>query len=686
MILLLLINLLLGVTVTIWVAGLFHPKTISGFLLSWCTLFTSLIFITEILLGLVGALGFYNLLAVHAALFLLSIVYARRKRARLSYANISKIDLGGFIKDKPLLLISSLLIGFILVKSFLVLQRPPFGWDPLIDHLAFPAYWIHKKTIINPMVVFGEPAPSYYPISSELFYLWFMLPLSSSFIADLGQVFFFILAGLAAYGICKRLNMSNTVSLCAGIVFMFMPSMFRQISMPMNDVMMPAYFLTAVYFILALRGDTNIKNLILCGLASGVFFGIKTSSIFYIAFLVLFLPIVLRGRLPFKKIVWYVVLFFILVIAIGGYKYIQNFILAGNPLYPAKVKLFGTAIFKGVEDFSGDVFKLKNDVDFENYLFHQQLGVQLVLFTVIGTFFSLPLYILKNRQRAIDAGVCYLLVLPLLIFLTFYFAIPFRCPRYLFIFIALGCISFFYILNTLKVSAKLIKIVALISVLISIAEISKYGELISSLSLSLLLFLGLYYKRGELARVIKNAKTVIIIFVTFFISLLFIEQDYIKNSYDRYIIGYHWEKLGIEGWKWINDNTNGNRIAYTGIGAFYPLYGVKLKNTVEYISINDKKPYLHSYADGSYLFDGDSQKFFKSLQEEGNYRENPDYVSWYKNLKENKIEYLYVSDLYFSKKFPIEDEWANSHSDIFKLVFSNPQVHIYEVHYGNEKR
>ena len=225
----------------------------------------------------------------------------------------------------------------------------------------------------------------------------------------------------------------------------------------------------------------------------------------------------------------------------------------------------------------------------------------------------------------------------------------------------------------------------LISILISISEISKYMELISSLVLAVLIFLLLRYKGIRVPRVLKNIKTIALCFIAVFILLLTLEKKYIENYYAGYRVGYHWESELIDGWEWMDANTTGSKIAHTANCATYPLYGARLKNSVEYISVNDKEPYLHSYPDGSYYFDGDSQKFFKSLENKGNYRENPNYNVWLANLRKKEIEYLFISDLYFSKRFPIENEWAYNNREVFELVFSNPRTRIYKVNYGNQK-
>ena len=97
------------------------------------------------------------------------------------------------------------------------------------------------------------------------------------------------------------------------------------------------------------------------------------------------------------------------------------------------------------------------------------------------------------------------------------------------------------------------------------------------------------------------------------------------------------------------------------------MFGEKLKNDVEYVSVNEKKIMPYNKPDGLY-------------------RKEKNYSAWFNNLKNDKVNYLFVALPFFSNKesndpseFPIEDKWALEHPELFRLVYKNSLAHIYLV-------
>jgi hypothetical protein len=157
-----------------------------------------------------------------------------------------------------------------------------------------------------------------------------------------------------------------------------------------------------------------------------------------------------------------------------------------------------------------------------------------------------------------------------------------------------------------------------------------------------------------------------------FVSLSYLNEKYNREEFERYPYLFIKAEIGQRdtgfAWQWLNENTKvGMRIAYTGKSEFYPLFGERIKNDVFYISVNDKPAMPHLYPDGLY-------------------RKNKDFKAWRKNLKEAKIDILFIGlphDINNESdditKFPIEDEWARSDKTEFKLIFENSKARIYSV-------
>jgi hypothetical protein len=166
----------------------------------------------------------------------------------------------------------------------------------------------------------------------------------------------------------------------------------------------------------------------------------------------------------------------------------------------------------------------------------------------------------------------------------------------------------------------------------------------------------------------KNLTTIrlrIALAFIFIISVVFLNLKYNNEAASRYPLLFYGKEakekdVGL-AWQWIYKNTSGGkRIAYTGRGEFYPLFGQGLVNDVFYVSVNDKFPLAHHYPDGLY-------------------RKEKDEATWLNNLKKKNVELLFVYLPHEENIFPIENDWAEKNKDKFKLVFENSKVKIFSV-------
>ena len=152
-----------------------------------------------------------------------------------------------------------------------------------------------------------------------------------------------------------------------------------------------------------------------------------------------------------------------------------------------------------------------------------------------------------------------------------------------------------------------------------------------------------------------------VISISLFCLFTMLNGKYEREEYDRYVKFYR-EKDVAMGWKWLNDSTDqGKRIAYIGRPETYPLFGSKLKNDVFYVSINDKPVSLVDF--GS----------------DGQYRKEKSYAAWLKNLRDNRVDLIFIYQDHYEPVFPIEDQWAMQDPGSFKLVYSNPKIRVYSL-------
>lgn len=642
-------------------------------LVLWFVLYFAQIVLTELILGIFGALYLHNLIILNAAILI--FVWLAAKKKKVSFSLPQKDLFSEFLTDKPARFGLAVLAGFFLAKTLINLWNPPFGWDSLNYHFTFPVEWLKNGNLDMPITVSDDPSPPYYPINGSLFYLWHIFPFRNVFIADLGQVPFFILSLLCVYAICRKIELERKISFLAALLFLLIPNFFKQLEVAYVDVMVAGLFLATVNCLFLLNKEFSVKNCVFYGLALGLLIGTKTVALPYAVLLfVPFLYFVFRNIKRANLL--FLALF--LIIVFGGFTYIRNFIQAGNPLYPLDLKIMGRVIFKGVEDRAMYVAHLRpGDYSLGKMLFHEGLGIQSLFFILPGMFLVLALAFLKKRKD-LNFNFIYFLLLPALVYLVYRFIIPLANVRYLYPLLGIGIILGFYSVKLVNIPEKALKIIAVICFLASASEIASHGELIAALVLSA----GLFFLRSKKIRLsMPAAAALIFIFAAAFGAL---NRDYEKNEFARYIKMEEYSGFwpdATRAWKWLNDNTSGNNIAYIGRPVPFPLYGSNFKNNVFYVSVNKTEPAkLHYFSGSHYSWGYDFLSLHRNLEEKGNYRSAADYYDWISNLFHRRIDYLFIYSLHQTKdiEFPLEDNWAKANPDIFRPVFTNETIHVYK--------
>jgi hypothetical protein len=176
--------------------------------------------------------------------------------------------------------------------------------------------------------------------------------------------------------------------------------------------------------------------------------------------------------------------------------------------------------------------------------------------------------------------------------------------------------------------------------------------------------------------------------------------DYLDTTSPYIRSGY------LESWQWVSENISNATIAYTGINLPYPLTGERLTNRVVYVNIDGRArwrfhDYDRAFRSGRFVPDpprlAESSGELMPVAQRAGPRDDalrPRYErmhgnrdAWVFNLESTRVRYLFVAMLsayeidyvwHNERGFPIEDEWALADPGRFRLVYTNPQVHIYE--------
>lgn len=644
-------------------------------------LYISQIISTELVLGIAGILTLKNLILSNIVIMAVLSFLARDKSSSFN-SDTLKDSFKNLLSDKILFFAFCVIFTFGAVKIFINLINPPFGWDSLNYHFTFAVEWLKHGNLNNPITVFDDPSPTYYPINGSLYYLWLMLPLKNVFLADLGQIPFFILAVTCVYSIARKINLSREYSCFAAMLYLLIPNFFKHMQLAYVDAMVAALFLCAVNALFLLSKEFSLKNAILFSVSTGLFLGTKTIALPYS--ILLFIPFIYFSSRSLKKI-YIPVISLLIIVALGGFSYIRNLIETGNPLYPFDLNLFGRNIFKGVmtKAVYSAHFRIQ-DYAFGKMFFHEGLGLQTLIFFLPGIILSLPVTWKKNKKQ-LDFFSVYFLFLPVLLYLIYRFIIPLANTRYLYAGLGLGMILGSYVYEKLKTPKPLINTLILICVISSMAELAKRTELIISVILSIALFASVPLIMRQIKKYDFSNKRKLALIICAILTLVFLEHNYVKNEFPRYqkMVKYSgfWPDAA-KAWDWLNNNTRRNNIAYAGRPVPFPLYGTNFKNKVYYVSVNATEPAkLHFFPDSRYFWDADFLNMHKNFEAIGNYRGFADADIWLFNLLEKRIDYLFIYSLHQTKEleFPIEDTWAKNKPEIFNLDFSNETIHIYKI-------
>jgi len=667
----------------------FSFQGVTDSLLAYAVLFYAQIIAIVVSLGIFKLLSLNNILIVNF-LILFFVWFIVRRQRNYSFRG----DLDAFIaqvrnsavNDKIIFSCLALILGFAVVKIAVNLVNPPFGWDDLNYHFTFAVEWFKSGTLVTPIVVSDYPAPSYYPLNGSFIFFWLLLPFKNVFLADLGQVPFYIIVFLAIYSIGKKAGLSRRYSIYAAILLLLVPNYFKQIRIAYVDVMVAGFFLLALNFLASLRKDFNLKNVLLVGLSTGLLIGTKLIVIphaliitFY--FLGLGYFVLVRDKL-YLRFFWSVVIFGLAVLATGGFSYIRNFVMTANPLYPLQVKIFGTTLFKGV--LGGEFINNENGAfALGKFLFHEGVGAGFILYVIPGLILAVTGLIKKKSARS--PFLWFLFIIIAALYLVYRFGVGVANVRYLYPWFAVCFILAVWGIFTFRIPEKIVRFGLIICALASVAEFARHKELIFSFILSFILLIVFFYiNKIKRFLLVRPAVTFFVFFIFGAFLLQYLYLDYSKNEFKRYKLSKKdsgfWPEA-IDGWIWLDQNTDGNNIAYVGRPVPFPLYGTKLKNNVFYVSVNTGAPYLHAYKDAWYSCGGGYENFHNVLMEENNYRGKADYNIWLKNLKNKNTDFLFVYSLHQIKAvdFPIEDGWAKSRPETFSPVFTNNTIHVYKI-------
>ena len=204
---------------------------------------------------------------------------------------------------------------------------------------------------------FGESAAPYFPAVGDLWFTWLMIGWGGDRLARVGQAPFLLLAGLAAFALCRRLGASRGASLVAMSWFVTCTPFFVfSFEANVDTLMVAGYLLAAHFFVRYALGDDGLGALVLAALGAGLSIATKAPGIVFVTPLIALGAVlaVWKGRGVAGKLLSLATVV-LTPLTVAGFWWGRNFWLTGNPLYPLIWwQFFGEGLAGGLVRSGGD--------------------------------------------------------------------------------------------------------------------------------------------------------------------------------------------------------------------------------------------------------------------------------------------------------------------------------------------
>ena len=318
------------------------------------------IYYTSLYVLLLGSVSLLNPYIFIVVSFVVGVALVRYFSERISlmladYKNYFGQVVHAILSKKWCYAFLGVVIFLLTIRTVLLtLYWPPYIYDVINYHLPKVADWIQYQKIF---MLETAVSRAFWPANFELFQTWFLLFLHHDVIVEFAGVPFYILATISVFVICRSLYIGRRLSLFTALLYATTPSVVFFSICGKNDISVAAIYLFILAILLDFRkyGQFLKSRLVVIFMALNLAIGTKPIIVFILPGLLLIglWSLMWHGRDkswrnegsevsgPFLTLS--VCSGFIL----GGYWYIRNIIVYGNPFYPAGFSFLGKLLYKG---------------------------------------------------------------------------------------------------------------------------------------------------------------------------------------------------------------------------------------------------------------------------------------------------------------------------------------------------
>ncbi len=649
------------------------------------------------------------------------------------------------VNDEPFGWSATIAIGLILSVAFLFGVPSLFSAvkvvsDGPIYHLYFAARWWKAGGLILVAAPFGENAATYFPANGDLWFTWLMTVWGGDALARVGQAPFLLVAGATAFATARLLGAGRTSSIVATCWFLSSTPLLLFSFEPNVDTIFIAGYLLAVYFFLRYAIANGGPDALAMGaLAAGIALGTKPTAIVFVPPMLLLVIVgLLAGEGSRRDRVARAAIVAILPVATGGYWFLRDLWLTGNPLYPLDLRVMGQTIFSGWygrEAMRWSAYYLP--IGRLSALGDTVLAILDPRMSLIWLAAILGGWAVANpRTRSVRGWITLLAMGAVANILLYWLAIPYRTQqRFMLHGIGLAVVPLAAMLDRsqwLRVLSTILLVVHLTTpqgwpIGDRDSEIPwDLDPIIPNAVSSLLVpFPGMKSAggAGNPATVPMVRSLILALIVTMILAVRAWQGSWSGRKIgDRsrrgrlaaalaitaLAMGIGWAEVGgraldprfrfyppfrdfYAGWQALDhaSGARGVRVAYAGTNIPYYLLGQRLRNEVRYVNVDSHRDWLlHDYhrearVQGAGLWPNSRP---------GWDRIHPDYTAWLANLDAERIQLLVVTranpdegphNVADAEGFPIERRWADEHADRFHPLYGraerDPWFRLYRV-------
>jgi hypothetical protein len=608
--------------------------------------------------------------------------------------------------------------------------------DGPIYHLYFAARWWKAGRLFLVASPFGESAATYFPANGDAWFAWLMATWGGDGLAKIGQVPFLILACLAAYGSARSLGAGRSASAVATCWFASStPLLIFSFEPNVDTIFVAGYLIAGFFFLRASRGCGDTAAYCLGALAAGAALGTKSVGVVFVPPLLgLAIAAVFTQSVATNTKVARTLLVVMAVFLAGGFWFVRNAILTGNPLYPLEVRLMDRTVLSGwygPEAMHTSPYYLP----FDNWRALGDILLAVLDPRLAPLWVASPVaaYILSGPKRdGVRRAVAIFSIMAVVNVALYWVCIPYRTQQR-FMLQALGLAVVPLAVNLdklrwLRPAASVLLWAHLLTPqhwpfpadasgapwdltpeipnvfggpipLFSRIEqvIGHHGSIESTRSLAILcaivlvaVFMVASWSRLSAPALRQGRRwTTALLTLVLFLTLGYL--DVRPEEMDPRVRFYPPFREFWAGWLNLEMRSGhaGSRVAYAGTNIPYYLLAIGLRNEVRYVNVDEHRHWLlHDYHRAA-LADG---RGIWPNSRPGWDRIHPDFADWLDNLEAEGIQLLvvtYVNPLEGSHnvadrdKFPIERQWADSHPERFELIYgqreNDPWFRLYRI-------